>query len=206
MVGLSREGRELARRLGIAACMSVPKTALGAVVEAGHPCDDAFAFDIAQRCAAQNIPHLQLVRAPWRAGGPDKWARLRRAEDAVRLIAPQARVLVTTGRQDARALRGLRATLLFRRLGPAPCGAQARRSWLTGEGPFSVAEELALMRKHRVDWVLARNAGGSGGWPKLAAARRLGLRVALVDRPKRPAGPRVTTVEEAMVWLSKLAG
>lgn len=78
-----------------------------------------------------------------------------------------------------------------------------RGRYLHGHGPFAEADEIRVMRKERIDWLLVHNAGGSGGWPKLAAARRLGLPVAMLDRPRRPDGPRVTTVEEALLWLHK---
>lgn len=170
------------------------------VVEAAHPCDAATAFAVAR--AAEGLPRLQLVRPGWRGGRGDRWVRLRDLRAARRVIPEGARVLVTLGRGALPRLRGLRARLLVRRL------VEAAEPWsvpggrvLAGVGPFPVDAEMRLMRKERVDWLLLHDAGGAGAWPKLAAARRLGLRVALVDRPRRPGGPRVHSVDAALHWL-----
>ena len=91
----------------------------------------------------------------------------------------------------------------MRRIGAALDPLPLRRGrFLTGEGPFTVTDEVRLLRKERIDWLLVSNAGGTGGWPKLAAARALRLPVAMIDRPRRPGGPRVSTVKEALAWLT----
>lgn len=178
--------------------------ALGArhVVEAAHPCDARTAFAAARAADEAGVRVLHLVRPPWRAGPRDLWVPLRRARQAAAVIPPGARVLVTTGRDVLPDLRALRAHVLMRRIGGGPAGLPLKHGrYLYGEGPFTEAEEVRLMRRERIDWLLVHNAGGTGGWPKLAAARRLHLPVAMLDRPPRPQGPRVATVEEALAWL-----
>ncbi|WP_417210934.1 precorrin-6A/cobalt-precorrin-6A reductase [Antarctobacter sp.] len=173
------------------------------VVEAAHPGDAATAFAVAGAARAVGVPHLQLVRPPWRATRRDLWVPLRQPQEAAAVIPAAARVLVATGRDALPRLRNLRAEVLMRRIGDAPEPLPLRRGrFLTGAGPFTVADEIRLLRKERIDWLLVRNAGGTGGWPKLAAARALRLPVAMIDRPRRPGGPRVSTVKEAMAWLS----
>ena len=177
------------------------------VVEAAHPCDTQTAFDTALACAAAGLPCLQLVRAPWRPTRRDRWVQLRCAADAARVIPQGARVLVATGGQGLSALRAVRAVALVRLLRPYQGGyPPGVGRFLPGEGPFEPAQEMRLMRKERIDWLLVPNAGGTGGWPKLQAARHLGLSVAMIDRPRRPDGPRVQTVEEALTWVRRQAG
>lgn len=124
---------------------------------------------------------------------------------AARVIPPGARVFVTTGRADLPALRTLRATLLVRVLdadpGPFPL---PRGRFVSGTGPFTQIQEQRLLRRLRIDWLLLRDAGGPGGWPKLAAARALGLPVALIRRPAPPPGRLVTSIEEVLTWLAKI--
>ncbi|MFW2542629.1 precorrin-6A/cobalt-precorrin-6A reductase [Primorskyibacter sp. 2E107] len=180
-------------------------TGARAVIEAAHPCDAATAFAAARAAAQLGLPRLQLLRPPWQPGPRDRWTALPRPEAAGHVIPASARVLITLGRAELSALRPLRATALVRRIGPAPTGFPLRRGrYLRSQGPFTVAHEIALLRRNRIDWLLLRNAGGPGGWPKLAAARHLGLPVAMVDRPRRPGGPRVQTIEEALAWLPRL--
>jgi precorrin-6A/cobalt-precorrin-6A reductase len=53
-------------------------------------------------------------------------------------------------------------------------------------GPFDEAGDMALMRDHGVQVVVAKNAGGTGARAKLDAARALGLPVVMIDRPHVP--------------------
>lgn len=186
--------------------MPGPEALSGAValIEAAHPCDARSANRAAASARAAGLPHLQLVRPEWRAGPRDRWFALRDVRQA-RALPRATRVLVTLGRAELTALRGWQAHALVRRIGPARGGGfpLPRGRFLSAPGPFSVADEIAMMRRERVDWLLLRNAGGSGGWPKLAAARALGLPVAMVARPRRPDGARVATVEEALAWLHR---
>jgi precorrin-6A/cobalt-precorrin-6A reductase len=69
-------------------------------------------------------------------------------------------------------------------------------------GPFTVDEELALLREHSVDVLVSKDSGSPLVEAKLTAARRLGIPVVLVRRPPLPDGiPVVATVEEARAWL-----
>ena len=62
---------------------------------------------------------------------------------------------------------------------------------------------MALMRDHRVDLVVAKNAGGTGAAAKLAAARALGLPVLMISRPVPPPRAEVQSVEEVIGWLDQ---
>jgi precorrin-6A/cobalt-precorrin-6A reductase len=57
-------------------------------------------------------------------------------------------------------------------------------------GPFALDDERALLRRHRVDVVVAKDSGGATE-AKLVAARELGVPVVLIDRPPVPDGVRV---------------
>jgi len=43
-----------------------------------------------------------------------------------------------------------------------------------------VAEEKALLQRHRITHILCRNSGGSGAYAKIEAARELGLPVIMI--------------------------
>ncbi len=173
-----------------------------AVVEAAHPCDAETAFAVARAARAAGLPLLQLVRPEWRPMRRDRWVPLRDVRAAAAVIPVSARVLVATGRAALPGLRALRAHVLMRRIGGGQAPLPLRRGrYLPADGPFTVHEEIRLLRRERIDWLMVHNAGGSGGWPKLEAARRLHLPVAMIARPRRPGGPRVATVKEALAWL-----
>lgn len=175
----------------------------GPVVLATHPGDAALRAELPSACAAAGRPLLHLCRAPWTPGAEDRWHMLDDDGQVSGVIPRGARVFVALGR----SVRALEAELAGRYLvirqlhGGAACYPGFGR-YLDSVAPFDVAQEIRTLRTERIDWVLARNAGGPGGWPKLAAARALGLPVAMLPRPAAmPDVPVATTPEEALTWL-----
>src|SRR5262249_50718849 len=59
-------------------------------------------------------------------------------------------------------------------------------SYVTGRGPFTEADDRALLAAHAIDLVVAKNSGGTATYGKIAAARALGLPVIMLRRPALP--------------------
>jgi precorrin-6A/cobalt-precorrin-6A reductase len=74
-------------------------------------------------------------------------------------------------------------------------------TYIAARGPFSEADDRALMQAHAIEMVISKNSGGSAAYGKIAAARALGIEVIMLRRPPAPEGPAVETVEEAIAWL-----
>ncbi|HZU64440.1 MAG TPA: precorrin-6A/cobalt-precorrin-6A reductase, partial [Novosphingobium sp.] len=72
-------------------------------------------------------------------------------------------------------------------------------------GPFGVEGDIALLRRHAITHVVAKNAGGAGASAKLAAARALGLPVLLVERPQLPPRRVLGEVNAVLGWLAHSA-
>ena len=72
----------------------------------------------------------------------------------------------------------------------APDALPARSELVLARGPFALDDERTLLRRHRIDVVVAKDSGGATE-AKLVAARELGVPVVLVDRPPVPDGVRV---------------
>jgi precorrin-6A/cobalt-precorrin-6A reductase len=78
-----------------------------------------------------------------------------------------------------------------------------RTTVVLARGPFTVAEERALMTEHSVDVVVTKDSGGAMTAAKLTAARELAVPVVLVRRPPVPPGvPVVDDVDGARAWLA----
>lgn len=174
------------------------------LVDASHPCDlqsSVMAADIATQKA---LPLLRLERPPWRPQRTDTWHMLRDEAAVARAIGPGNRVLLTTGRETLHRFLSLQQCYVYcRQLTPHnDVFPLPRGRFLRGSAPFTLAQEQALLRRLGINWLVLRNAGGSGGWPKLAAARALGLPVAMLSRPIKPAVPTRHIVSDAETWIT----
>jgi precorrin-6A/cobalt-precorrin-6A reductase len=173
------------------------------VVDATHP----FATRISAHAAAASreldLPLLALRRPGWTEGPGDRWHRVPDAAAAAALLpALGERVFLATGRGDLPAFAPLDLWFLLRSVDPPPPPLPARCSVLLDRGPFAVDAERALLARHRIDVVVARDSGGSATAAKLTAARDLGRPVVLLDRPPPPPGvPVVPTVADALAWF-----
>ncbi|SLN55514.1 Precorrin-6A reductase [Roseovarius gaetbuli] len=177
-----------------------------AVLDATHP----FAAHISNRsaavCAAQGIPYCQLLRPEWTAGPGDNWVFIDREEDAAAHIPEGARVFLATGRQTLERFANLAGCyLICRQIDPPEAAFPFENGeYLIGRPPFSEEHERELFKRLAIDWLVVKNAGGSAPMSKLVAARDLGLRVVVINRPAQPDAPRVQTVEAALAWVNAL--
>jgi precorrin-6A/cobalt-precorrin-6A reductase len=187
---------------GLAAYLDAER--FDAVVDATHPFAAVMPFHVAAATAATGVRHVRLLRPPWTRRDGDRWLDVASMEAAAAALdgAGADRVFLATGRQQLDAFRRCRRQWFIVRsiepvVDPLPAALEIR-----DRGPFTVEGERRLLVDHRVDTVVAKNAGGGATAAKLDAARALGLTVVMVRRPPRPAGGVVVeTVDEAVVWV-----
>jgi precorrin-6A/cobalt-precorrin-6A reductase len=110
-------------------------------------------------------------------------------------------VFLTSGRQGIAAFAGLDSCwFLARSVEPPEPPMPANLEVVLDRGPFTLASELELMRRHRIDVLVTKDSGGDA--PKLAAARSLDIPVIMVDRPPLPPSTSAAgSVAEAIMWL-----
>lgn len=179
---------------------------ISAVFDATHPFAHRISNRTAEICAEQNIPYCQLLRPEWTPEADDDWTFLNSEDEAARHIAPGSTVFLATGRQTLDRFANLSSCrLICRQIDPPdrpfpfPNG-----EFMVGRPPFSISEERDLFKRLGVDWVVVKNAGGEAPRSKLVAARELGLKVAVINRPPQPTAPKVATVAEALAWIEAL--
>jgi precorrin-6A/cobalt-precorrin-6A reductase len=174
-----------------------------AVVDATHPFAARITRSAAAAAAARGVPLLRLQRPGWTPEPGDDWRFVDSLARAAEAVAGHRSVFLTTGRQGVRAFAELPGHVLVRSVDPPDEPLPPGATLLLDRGPFSVADELALMREHAVDVVVTKDSGGQMTAAKLTAARELGVPVVLVRRPPLPDGvPTVATVAEALAWVT----
>jgi len=145
-----------------------------------------------------------LRRPPWLAVAGDRWIEASNVAEAVRTLGKTSRrVFVALGRNELAALRDApQHQYLIRSVDPVdPPLPLPNMTYVTGRGPFSEADDRALMVAHKIETMIAKNSGSAATYGKIAAARALGIDVIMVRRPPAPAAPAIDTVEDALVWL-----
>ena len=174
------------------------------LIDATHPFAVQMSRHALEACAATGTPLIALERAPWTRSANDRWIEVADI-DAAPAALPEmpARVFLAIGRQhlSAFAAKPQHAyTLRFvdRPDGPLPL---QNAELVVSRGPFTLADDLKLMRTRDIEWLVARNSGGAGARAKIDAARELGLPVVMIARPELPERPRVEHVGEALAWL-----
>jgi precorrin-6A/cobalt-precorrin-6A reductase len=177
--------------------------AVDAVVDATHPFAAVMPFHVAAAADRAGLPHVRLLRPPWVASDGDRWVAVPGMDEAARALdtGGARRVFLATGRQQLDAFRRCTGQwFLVRSIEPVdrplPRSLEVRQ-----RGPFSAEGERRLFVEHRIDTLVAKNAGGTATAAKLDVARDLGVTVVMVARPPQPPGEVLTTVDGALEWV-----
>ena len=156
------------------------------VIDATHPFAATISAHAAQACARVGIPLERLERPCWPRRPGDLWHWADHMEMAARMAASLGRrVLLTVGKGSLTPFTRHGGPHYIVRLIDPPAGALgfASASIILGRGHFSLADELALMRRFDVDLLVTKASGGAATEAKLTAARILRRPVILVKRP-----------------------
>jgi precorrin-6A/cobalt-precorrin-6A reductase len=181
---------------------------IAALVNATHPFAARMAGNAVAAAAAARIPLLRVLRPAWSRQPGDDWREVANMAEAVHElgIAP-LRVLLTIGRQDLAPFAAApQHHYVIRSVDAPPDDAlPPDATVISARGPFAESDERALLRTHRIEAIVTKNAGGTATEAKLAAARALGLPVVMLARPQVAQGcETVPDVAAALTWLDRL--
>jgi precorrin-6A/cobalt-precorrin-6A reductase len=171
------------------------------VVDATHPFAAEMSRNAVQACEIAEVSMIALERPEWVAGPGDRWHPVAHGPSA--LPVEPRRIFLAVGRQTLGDYAVAPQHSYLVRLVDAPNEALAlpQVEIVTGRGPFALADDLALMRRHGTELVVTKNSGGDGARAKLDAARILGIGVIMINRPPMPERRVCGGVAEVMDWL-----
>ena len=188
---------------GLAAYMQAMQTPL--VIDATHPFAAQMSWNAAEACARLGVPRLTFTRKTWTPAQDDRWIEVADIEAAVDALGETpAHVFLTVGRLSLGAFkRAPQHTYVARSIDqPDASELPPNCRVLLARPPFALADERALMQAERFDFLCTKNSGGAATENKLLAARALGLRVIMVNRPQAPEGETLFDLGEVIDWIS----
>jgi precorrin-6A/cobalt-precorrin-6A reductase len=180
------------------------KGRIDVLIDATHPYADVISENAAAAARQTATPFIMLRRPAWAALTGDRWVEVHDAGVAVTAIGEEPRrVFLALGRNDLAPFIGApQHRYLIRSVDPVdPPLPLPHVDYIIARGPFTEANDHALMMEHGIELVIARNSGGAAAYGKIAAARDLGLTVIMLRRPSAPEAPIVETVSDAIAWL-----
>ena len=178
--------------------------AIDVLVDATHPFADTMSAHAVDAAQLAGTPLIVLRRPAWHPSHSDDWTVVADAEAAADALgAKPLNVFLTVGRQEVTAFeRAPQHHYLVRSVDPVePPLAVPSANYIQARGPFFEPEERALLQQYRIDVLVTKNSGGAAAYPKLAAARDLGVRVVMIERPRALSCHAVESIGEVVEWL-----
>jgi precorrin-6A/cobalt-precorrin-6A reductase len=174
------------------------------LIDATHPYAATISSHAADAAARTGTKVLALRRPPWTMAAGDRWIDVDDVAGALRALgdAPR-RVFLAIGRKEIAAFADAsQHRYVVRSVDPIePPLAVPNTTYIVARGPFPEGDERALLTKHRTEFIVSKNSGGTATYGKIAAARSLGIAVVMLRRPALPPVTSVESVQDAVHWL-----
>ena len=177
------------------------------MIDATHPFANQMTEQAFAACQHTGIAYLRLDRPAWLPQQGDNWHSVSDANEAAAALPEIGSVaFLTVGTKDLDAFRNLDGVQIAMRLVDPPAESVPLEEvvMILGKGPFDLDDERTLLAEHRINVLVTKNSGGEATAAKLTAAREAGIPVIMIERPEQNVSPVVTSVAEALSWLSEM--
>jgi precorrin-6A/cobalt-precorrin-6A reductase len=176
-----------------------------ALVDATHPFAAQMSANAVIAAERARVPLVRFEREAWRAVTGDRWIPVVNMVDAAHAIgAEPRRVFLSVGRSEVAAFAAApQHAYLIRAVDSFEPPLREARV-LAARGPFTLAGELELLMRERIDVIVSKDSGTEATIAKIHAARELRLPVIMVERPALPAAPLAHALEDVVGWLGAL--
>ena len=177
------------------------------VIDATHPFASQMSKNAIEACSMAKIPLAALTRPAWQEKKGDNWINVPNLEAAAEhLKQPKKNVLLAIGRQNLVLFYTQPQHNYILRLVDPPDKPLKfpDHSINISRGPFTIKNDTALFKNHKIDLVVAKNSGGSGAYSKIEVARNLGVSVVMIDRPKIPSRKEIFQTDSVLNWVNQV--
>jgi precorrin-6A/cobalt-precorrin-6A reductase len=177
------------------------------VVDATHPFATQMSRHAEMACEALGLPLLAYARPPWTHVDGDQWDEVPDFKTAAELVhRRKGRVFLAIGRQEVAAFSECSEAHFVIRSIDMPDILPPHATVILDRGPFQLEADMEVLREHGIDYIVSKNSGGSATYSKIEAARRLGLRVIMIQRPRKhtvPASEDLNTLLDRIDHLQR---
>jgi len=179
-----------------------------ALVDATHAFAAQISANAVHAASVTQTPCVRLARMAWQAEAGDRFIEVSDMQAAAATLAREPRprrVFLSVGRLEVAAFAAAPAhRYTIRAVDMFDPGLPHARVF-SARGPFDYEAELALLRAEQIELIVSKNSGTPSTWPKIAAARALGLPVILVQQPPLPKVAELSSLEAIHAWLACVA-
>lgn len=177
------------------------------LIDATHPFAARISNNAVIAARATGIALFVLRRPVWLQQSGDRWTRVSTIAEAVPAIGNVPRsVFLAIGRQAAFHFNTApQHRYIIRSVDPVtPPLDVPDASYILATGPFEEEAERELLKRNKIDVIVAKNSGGVATYGKIAAARQLGIEVIMVERQQPAEISTAHTVEDALGLVDHL--
>ncbi len=172
----------------------ITKESITAVVDAAHPYAKQLHCTAMESSSVANIPYYRYERPSVNYAGYDVELAEDHQQAAASVLRIGRSILLTTGTRNLEPYieiaRGTNSKLYVRAL---PCQesmdickkyAIDNGHIITEQGPFTVEQNIEVIKKYSIDVLVTKDSGIAGGVPeKLEAAKACGIKVVVIRKP-----------------------
>ena len=190
------------------------KEKISLLVDATHPFAENISKNALLASSEIGIPLLVFKRPPWVKQYNDQWIEVSSVENAVKYLKNVEKktgslystgsIFLTTGNKELWLFQNfLNYHFLVRTVEePELVSEWPQATFLKDRGPYTLENEIKLLKKHKISMLVAKNSGGISTYAKIEAARYFKIPVLMVRRPEMITAKSCQTVNEAVDWVN----
>jgi precorrin-6A/cobalt-precorrin-6A reductase len=175
-----------------------------AVIDATHPFAAQMSGNAAAACRDLAMPLVRLMRPAWSRQEGDRWISVPTMQAAVHALgeSPRRVFLTIGGLQLAVFAAAPQHHYIIRTIDPPDAiDSLPSHRLILARGPFSVTDEISLLRDEGIQVLVSKNSGGSAVGGKIVAARSLGIQVVIIERPPAVDVPSSESIDAILAWI-----
>ncbi len=167
------------------------------LIDMTHPFARAISPKAQKICTEMNVPYLHYDRPPWTAEPEDRWISAPSLAVAAAKCAAFSTIFLSIGRQELTDFTNLTGKkLIIRSVEPIAFECpNCEVKNLLSRGPFTLEDELALIRREAIDVIVTKNSGGAATYAKVQAARMLNIPLIMIERADHPPKDAISDLE-----------